>query len=189
MATILTNKFKFKNANAINKLFHDKDYYGRTKHNLYLFIARSRAWSNEASPDTPTSLTSLQDEFNIHNDIIVLKKINVEDISLVAPKYIWNNSTAYTTWEHDSSTIFERDGTSIHPFYVATQESSTDWSIWKCLMNVGGVSTTTEPTISGLTSIHTKGDGSTDGYVWKYMYSLSNTQMTIFSSSVADSSG
>jgi len=197
MATILTNNFKYKNTEEIRKLFHDVNERGKLKHHVYLFIARSRAWpkvDNVEVTDVPSSLASMQEELDVHNDIIVLKKINAEDISIVAPKYVWddeNTNVAFTTWEHDSSTIFERDGTGSNakPFYVAAQESSTDWSIWKCLMNVGGVSTTTKPTISGMTSIHTKGDGSTDGYVWKYMYSVTNAQMTKFSSSVADSSG
>ena len=190
MATILTNNFKYKNAEEIRRLFHDVDRFGIMKHNVYLFIARNRAWSNENSPDAPSTLISQQEEFDVHNDIIVLKKINASDISLVAPKYIWANNVAYTTWEHDSSTIFERDGDPTQPFYVATQEASTEWTIWKCLMNVGGVVTATEPTISsGLGATHLRGDGSGDGYVWKYMYSVSNSQMVKFSSSVADSSG
>ena len=192
MATILTNNFKYKNAEVIRKLFHDVDSRGRLKHNLYLFIARSRAWSNESSPDTPSSLASMQEELDVHNDIIVMKKITASDISLVAPKYVWANNVAYTTWEHNSSTIFSRDGTggNAQPFYVVTQEADTTWTVWKCLMNAGGVATATEPTIaSGLSATHTRGDGTGDGYVWKYMYSVSNAQMTKFSSSVADSSG
>ena len=106
MATILTNNFKYKNAEVIRKLFHDVDSRGRLKHNLYLFIARSRAWSDESSPDTPSSLASMQEELDVHNDIIVMKKITASDVSLVAPKYVWANNVAYTTWEHNSSTIF-----------------------------------------------------------------------------------
>ena len=184
MATTLTYKFKYKNATSVRGLFHDVDDKGNLKHHVYLFIARNRAWTDNNSPDTPNTLTSLSDEMDVYNDIIVLKKLSASDVSIVVPAYEWTTGTGYTTWEHNDSDIFDRDGTSTQPFYVVTQEDSTDWSVWKCLGNLSGVSSTVEPTItSGLSDKHIKDTVSNDGFVWKYMYSISNTQYQKFGGS------
>ena len=73
MPTTLTHKFKYKNATSVRGLFHDVDDRGNLKHHVYLFIARNRAWSDNNNPDTPNSLTSLSDEMDVYNDIIILK--------------------------------------------------------------------------------------------------------------------
>ena len=184
MPTTLTHKFKYKNATSVRGLFHDVDDRGNLKHHVYLFIARNRAWSDNNNPDTPNSLTSLSDEMDVYNDIIILKKLSASDVSIVVPAYEWTTGTGYTTWEHNDSTIFDRDGSPAQPFYVVTQEDSTDWSVWKCLGNLSGVSSTVEPTItSGLSDKHIKSTVSNDGFVWKYMYSISNTQYQKFGGS------
>ena len=184
MATTLTYKFKYKNATSVRGLFHDVDDKGNLKHHVYLFIARNRAWTDNNSPDTPNTLTSLSDEMDVYNDIIVLKKLSASDVSIVVPAYEWTTGTGYTTWEHNDSDIFDRDGSPTQPFYVVTQEDSTDWSVWKCLGNLSGVSSTVEPTItSGLSDKHIKSTVINDGFVWKYMYSISNTQYQKFGGS------
>ena len=93
MATILTNKFKVRNAKALMELF-------RTNH-VYMFIGRNRAWADEASPPTPSNLTALSDELDVWNDIIVLKKIYIRDVSLVIPRNDYSTSDSYTEYEHD----------------------------------------------------------------------------------------
>jgi len=188
MPTILTHKFKYKNATSVRRLFHDVDDKGNLKHHVYLFIARNRAWGNGDTPEDPNTLVSLQDEMDVYNDIIVLKKLSASDVSIIVPQYKWVSGTGYTTWEHNDSTIFDRDGDPTQPFYVVTQESSGDWSVWKCLMNVNGESSTVEPTISSnLSDKHIK--SSNDGFVWKYMYSISNAQYLKFGGSEVEING
>ena len=115
MATILTNKFKVRNAKALMELF-------RTNH-VYMFIGRNRAWPNEASPPTPSNLTALSDEFDVWNDIIVLKKVYISDVSLVIPRYDYSSSVSYTEYEHDKTDLFSRNGVSpnLNPFYTVQQ--------------------------------------------------------------------
>ena len=93
----------------------------RTNH-VYLFIGINRAWSDEASPDTPTNLTALTDEFDVWKDIIVLKRVPISDVSLVVPRYDYDASTSYTEYELDKTDLFSRDGTSVNTFYVVRQE-------------------------------------------------------------------
>ena len=65
MATILTNKFKVRNAKAFMELF-------RTN-NVYMFIGRNRAWPTPSTPPTPSNLTALSEELDVWNDIIAMQ--------------------------------------------------------------------------------------------------------------------
>ena len=98
MATILTNKFKVRNAKAFMELF-------RTN-NVYLFIGRNRAWSDEANPPTPSNLTALSDELDVWNDIIVMKNKSPfarVQIGKVAAK-------RYTSKVHEYILVFRKPG-------------------------------------------------------------------------------
>ena len=182
MATILTNKFKFRNAKSFMELF-------RTNH-VYLFIGRNRAWSDEASPDTPTNLTALTDEFDVWKDIIVLKRVPISDVSLVVPRYDYDASTSYTEYEHDKTDLFSRDGTSVNPFYVVRQEYTGMYGVWKVIANVEDDSPTTAPNLqNGITATHFRDYLSVEGYLWKYMYRITESEMNKFGTTVADSSG
>ena len=170
MATILTNKFKVRNAKAFMELF-------RTNH-VYMFIGRNRAWPNEASPPTPSNLTALSDEFDVWNDIIVLKKVYISDVSLVIPRYDWVNTISYTEYEHDKTDLFSRDGDPTNPFYVVRQEYSGMYTVWKVIANVKNTASTSAPTWSnGLSATHFRDNLDTDGYLWKYMYRISSNDI------------
>tara|TARA_Y100000310_G_C20658116_1_gene803112 strand:+ start:654 stop:2225 length:1572 start_codon:yes stop_codon:yes gene_type:complete len=182
MATILTNKFKVRNAKAFMELF-------RTNH-VYMFIGRNRAWPNEASPPTPSNLTALSDEFDVWNDIIVLKKVYISDVSLVIPRYDWVNTISYTEYEHDKTDLFSRDGDPTNPFYVVRQEYSGMYTVWKVIANVKNTASTSAPTwANGLSATHFRDNLDTDGYLWKYMYRISSNDMNKFGTTVADSTG
>lgn len=184
MATILTNKFKVRNAKALMELF-------RTNH-VYMFIGRNRAWADEASPPTPSNLTALSDELDVWNDIIVLKKIYISDVSLVIPRYDYSSSVSYTEYEHDKTDLFSRNGVSpnLNPFYTVKQEYSGMYTVWKCIANVKNTAPTSEPTWSnGLSATHFRDNLDVDGYLWKYMYRISGDDINKFGTTVADSTG
>ena len=182
MATILTNKFKVRNAKAFMELF-------RTN-NVYLFIGRNRAWSDEANPPTPSNLTALSDELDVWNDIIVMKKVSISDVSLVIPRYNYDSGTSYTEYEHDKTDLFTRDGDPTNPFYVVKQEYSGMYTVWKCVANVKNTAPTSEPTwANGISATHFRDNLSNDGYLWKYMYRITSNDMTKFGTTAVDSTG
>ena len=182
MATILTNKFKVRNAKVFMELF-------RTN-NVYLFIGRNRAWSDEANPPTPSNLTALSDELDVWNDIIVMKKVSISDVSLVIPRYNYDSGTSYTEYEHDKTDLFTRDGDPTNPFYVVKQEYSGMYTVWKCVANVKNTAPTSEPTwANGISATHFRDNLSNDGYLWKYMYRITSNDMTKFGTTAVDSTG
>jgi len=135
-----------------------------TFHNsLYIAIGKSTDWESEPDPDTP-----LDNDAQVYGDlsqIIALKKISATDLRLGIPKYTWVSGTIYDHYDPNVDVY-------THPFY--TINSSHD--IYKCIWNAGGDPSVSEP-------IGTPTTGyvyAADGYVWKYMGSVSSNDAIRF---------
>jgi len=167
MPAIVTNKFRIHNAKQFVEAFDEisstsgaaiTDASGLLNTNMYLFIGKVTAWTDDTAPDTPTDSVS-NTVYNHWRDMIAAKKIGVSDVSHVCPRYNWTTSTNYFAYNHANNSLFDQT------FYVMTE----DYNVYKCLSNnnTDGASTV-KPTGTG-TSIVATGDG----YKWKYMYQIS----------------
>ena len=150
MAAIVTNNFRFHNAEQFTEAFTET-----SGNNMYLFIGRPIAWSDENSPDTPVDSTL--NSFNHWDDMIALKRVTSSDIKYVIPRYDWTSGTVYTEYSDTLGTLFDSE------FYVLTD----DYNVYKCLFNNSGVASTTKPTGTSNSVLTTA-----DGYKWKYMYTV-----------------
>lgn len=128
--------------------------------NVYLTFGRSFAWSSESSP--PQANTSVASFNEVWDNMIGGKRITGNDIRHVIPRFNWANNTSYYAYDDlvDSRTLKAANT----PFYVVTD----DWNVYKCLANNSGANSTSKPI-----SISTTSDFQTaDGYVWKYLYTI-----------------
>lgn len=131
---------------------------------LYLTIGKTEAWPNEASP--PIANTSPASVYDVWKNMIGGKKVTGNDVHHVIPRVNWAANTVYLAYDHLS------ENTDI---YVM----NSNWSVYKCIANNSGAKSNTEPT-----SVSTVDDSVTaDGYVWKYMYSVSDFEKLRFSTS------
>tara|TARA_Y100000361_G_scaffold154116_1_gene178221 strand:- start:9390 stop:10832 length:1443 start_codon:yes stop_codon:yes gene_type:complete len=163
MATVLTNKYKQIVAEKIKGLF--------STDNVYTFLGRNYAWPSDSSPPSP--VYSVNDEYLNHNDILCMKKVTASDVSFVVPKYTWTSGTVYIPYDHTDSALWTNK-----KFYVVAPNNK---SVYKCINNNSGTASTTEPTGTGTSGIiH---NSSADGYIWKYLYTISNTDWNKFQTS------
>ena len=118
MPTILTHKFKYKNATSVRRLFHDVDDKGNLKHHVYLFIARNRAWGNGDTPEDPNTLVSLQDEMDVYtqqvneltdkNDLVELRKYMKENANIAEYDGILKAYNRYMTrWRNSRDQVLK----------------------------------------------------------------------------------
>lgn len=134
--------------------------------NLYLTYGKINAWANDSSP--PSANSSVGTEYEIWNNMIAGKKILGNDISHVIPRFNWSADTKYIAYDHRNANLY--DGNT--KFYVMT----SDYNVYKCLANNNGVNSTVEPTaINPLAPTETS-----DGYIWKYMYTVSDSELLRF---------
>lgn len=166
--------------------------------NLYLFIGRPQLWKGALAPEErysgdvdvsetspPEAFDSESDFYEIYDDMISAKRINRSDLSQVIRKYTWNSGTIYDMYRHDYSsdnpTSSGRTSLLSSAFYVINR----DFNVYKCVSNGStpetptGRPSTVEPTGTSTSII----ESPTDGYRWKYMYSISALDYVKFVSS------
>jgi len=138
-----------------------------------MFIGRPTAWSDDNNPPTPVD--SLNDEYDAYANMTALKKVSSTDVSHAIIRRDWTSGTVYDECRHNytSSNTANSGATTLwaSTFYVVT----SDYNVYKVISNNGGANSTVMPT-GTQTSILT----TADGYKWKFMYSISASDVIKF---------
>lgn len=130
---------------------------------LYISVGRIGSWANDEIADTPVNTT---DEINgVWNHMHFAKKISGNDISVVVRRIDWTANTVYDAYAHNV------DLTGLD-YYVLT----SDFNVYKCLDNNRGSPSTIKPTYTGAGTTNR----TADGYLWKYMFTVSRSQRLKF---------
>lgn len=161
MAAIITNKFRIHNAEQYIEAFSEG-----AGTNIYLFIGRPQAWTDDTSPPTPADNNDTA--FNAYDDMVAMKRVASTDITHAVVRRDWVSGTTYDEYAHDysSSNTANSGATSLFAatFYVLTD----DYNVYKVINNDGNTASTVKPTGTSTGYITTA-----DGYIWKYMYTVS----------------
>ena len=153
MPAIVTSNFRTLNAQ------HFKDQVDGSS--VYVSIGKSDVWSLTTSDTTDTTPFTPGD--NLDNlgearaNLIGMKKIVATDIAHVVPRHTWTSGNSYYAWDSDDAGIFDK------AFYIVTSE----FKVYKCIKAGGGASSI-QPT-----QTLTAPTAESDGYTWKYMYTIS----------------
>ena len=137
--------------------------------NLYLTFGKVTGWANDASPDVANS--SVATGYEIWSNMIGGKKLSSGDMCHVVPRFDWTANTKYIAYDHMSSSLY--DGNT--KFYVLTG----DYNVYKCIANANSTNSTVQPTAINPGALST----TSDGYTWKYMYTISDSDQLRFTTS------
>lgn len=135
---------------------------------LYLSLGKCYPWANDAGP--PLANTSVSAYYELWDNMIAAKKITGNDVRHCIPRFDWTSGETYYAYDNliDTKDLMNPST----PFYVLTDE----WNVYKCLSNnYGAISTYKPSSISTTTDFETA-----DGYVWKYMYTISSEEKLRF---------
>jgi len=181
MAAIITNNFRLNNAEQFHESFSET---ASTKY--YLFVGRHQPYSastgggTDASPPTP--LDNVNDERMYFRDMFAAKRITASAISFAITRHNWVTGTVYDMYRGDygetvNAAVIRTVNGSIDPFAATSRMwvLNSENNVYKCLWNDGGTASTQEPSGTGTAELSTA-----DGYVWKYMYTLTTTEITDF---------
>jgi hypothetical protein len=103
--------------------------------------------------------------------MLAAKRVQTADVSYSVTRNNWSNNTFYTDYDNSNSSL------NSNTFHVMT----TDYNVYKALYNNGANSTshvansTIQPTGTSSSTLATS-----DGYKWKYMYSISTADVLKF---------
>ena len=183
MAAIITNKFRINNAEQFTESFSET-----AAETYYLFIGRAHSWASDvdvqgntiaegtdASPPTPND--DVTSEFYNWDDMLGAKLIASTDVSRVIPRRNWTTGTTYDMYEHNigSGNASASGATNLCDSTYVVMNSS--YAVYKVIENDGATASTVEPTSTSNSIFATS-----DGYRWKYMYSLTSAETLNFMS-------
>jgi hypothetical protein len=141
--------------------------FGTSISTTYCFLSHNLPWPDDNNPPQPT-----QDQKyikDIFKSIFVVKQIYSGDISPVIQRIDWISGTTYDYYRDDVN-MFQVNGAGILElnFYVRNRYDQ----VFKCLWNNNGTASTQEPFFQpgsyGTNNIYI----GSDGYKWKYMYTI-----------------
>lgn len=185
MAALLTDQFRIFSAEKFIKSLEgpiptqsDSDA-GETRDRLYIFIGRPQSWDDENSP--PQAVDSFQEFSSSYDDMISMKRVLSADTIQVVKRIDWTPPEqttgglgyTYDMYRHDysPSKTASSGATKLYDsdFYVVNSQ----YQVYKCIYNgtspsdPNGKPSTVEPTGTSTSIITTS-----DGYRWKYLYTI-----------------
>lgn len=129
-------------------------------------------------PDGDTTVTQPVDTvqslyIDVYENMLFGKRITANDVRHMVQRNTWTSGTVYSMYEHDNADLLSEN------FFVVVNEASL-YHVFKCLYNNDGAESTIQPSFSATSADDTFYETS-DGYQWKYMYTVDSTTFNKFS--------
>ena len=163
MVAIVTDPLKQLVADLIK--INDSD----ANNNYYAAIGRSEQWNATDTPPTP--LRSLADEIKFRNSMQSVKLIG--DVSKVVPRANWTSGSLYDAY--DDAQV----GYPTNTYYVLNNNQQVYMVLRQGKSTTGVVQVSTVEPTGGTNGVPFR---TTDGYVWKFLYSISSLDASKFQS-------
>lgn len=124
----------------------------------YIAIGRSEQWNDSDVETTPTNTSSDVRDFRLRMQSIKI----AEDVSYVIPRNNWTSGTIYSAY--DENVVSHPDT----PYFVITDENNVYACVQRSRNSDGTLKASTVKPTGTSDSYFT----TSDGYVWKYLYSV-----------------
>lgn len=161
MPAIITSRFRLENASNFKEAI--------ASDSVYLSIGKSDNWNSTlagAEIAAPTPVDTLVERNDFWQNAIALKKIDSSLVTHIIPRYNWTLGQTYVPWDDASDSIFTQT------FYVITSE----FKVYKLINKLHTATTVQiEPTHTAQAPTNAG-----DGYIWKYMYTVTAAEATAF---------
>jgi hypothetical protein len=171
MPTVLSSSLRHKNLNNFKNTVEDES--------VYFFVSKPTSWAGgDLTPPSVFDTFTLEPE--AHDEMLYLKRVSISNCVNVIRLYRWQKNRRYQAYSDkaDLSDLLTKRTISTneepyYPFYVV----SDDYRVYKCVDNGAtpsnpyGVESTVPPITVQFSGSDTYTPQS-DGYIWKYMYTL-----------------
>lgn len=159
---IITKKFNVSTAeHLVDNISQQGDYF--------IFTAKHTPYDiSDLVIPTPSD-SDKTGIIGVYNDMLFGKRVQKDDVVLVAPRYDWTANTVYDMYDDIDSNLHSKE------FYTSVNAGSYT-HIYKCLYNNFNAKSMVEPSGTDENPFETP----SDGYVWKYICSANNFIMNKF---------
>ena len=187
MAAIVTDQFRILNAsNFVDNVTDSNNSY-------YVFVGLSNPTTSgfgratDFNTDTPSPTDNVNYMNFVGDNMSFGKKVTSDNVRRLVRKISWTRGTKYEMYRHDYSLSNRSPITGSTRLYDANYYvMNTDYKVYICIDNgSSGISTTgnaslDEPTFTDLEP--SKAGTSGDGYLWKYLFTVSPSDIIKFDS-------
>ena len=183
MSAIITDQLRILNA---------KEFVASvasTSNSYYSFVGLPNATEVSSSWNTspPDPRDNFDEENNYWDTMIALKKISDSDVKQVVKKTTWASGVTYDMYRHDIKANNPSKPSNAISLYEANYYvMNSDYKVYICLQNgtdpenPSGRASLDEPTFTDLEPREAGTSG--DGYIWKYLYTISPSDIIKFDS-------
>lgn len=166
MAAIVTNNLKKQLLQTIVT-----DISADSANYYYIGISRSNPW--DGTDTVPTVGNTEREKRNFRAALQSI--IRTTDASFVAPRYNWSSGSIYSAY-NDNQTAAANSTT--YPYYVLTANQRVYLCLQQGKSDTGTIlQSTVDPDTIGAS---TSASATSDGYIWKYLFTLSGTNASKF---------
>lgn len=112
-------------------------------------------------------------------NMILGKKLLAADVRIMVKRNDWSTNTVYAMYDDQDSTLFDKN------FFISVDEGAFT-HVYKCLYNANGAPSVVKPVFADVNyddALFEIGDNyyeTSDGYQWKYMYTVNSTEIQDF---------
>ena len=150
---LLTNSIK----SSFVKEFYRSITDPRSVDKYYIFYGGAKSREDESV--IPENLDTIQEENEAKRNAMFYNHILPSDVSLMVNRYNWTSGVVYDQYEDDVDLSDKQ--------YYVLVFSENEYRVYMCLSNNGGEASTSTPQGTSTQEVRTS-----DGYIWKFMYSL-----------------
>jgi len=194
MPAVITDQFRISNAETFVQSFVG---VGTTANYYYTFLAHPNPQGlyneveNYGTSDwntiPPSPKDSFEQEYSYHDSMLFLKKVGVEDVCRIIPRNDWQNGATYDMYKHNYDINNATDQLNSKSLYEGKYVMvNSQYKVYLCINNGSepenpkGKKSLVEPdfvsTIPQAASVNAQ-----DGYLWKYLYTISPADVIKFS--------
>ena len=165
MAEILTTSLKNDATRKFYQEFLDNEYY-------FMISSTVIGELNRVN-----SVNSIHSKNEFKEGILFGKQVFNDDIKFMIKYYPWQKDALYTQFDDRA----DLENTNFYSVVGPTNNDSGDYRIYKCLSNNNGAVSTVPPNYNPVTENQIY--RMPDGYVWKFMYYLTEQQFEAYNAS------
>jgi hypothetical protein len=161
MAAIITSRFRLDTT--------DKFLTSLANNQFYMALGRANAWTDDTVPTTPYENDYTSN--TLWENMFAMKKIASADIIHCTTRNLWVSGTTYVEYDDQDTNIESK------VYHVISDNNN----VYMCLKAGSGTSTT-NPDVSpgGVVTTGVINFSATDGYIWKYMFTVPTSDVTKF---------
>ncbi len=144
----------------------------------YTFMGNHLPYANAAQIPQPNDCIS-ETLIDVYTNMIYGKRIAPNDVSLMIPRNDYVSNKVYNMYD---DTVGEANIALFDSNYYCVVNADAYYHVFKCLDNNQGANSTVQPEFAEI-DVEDEVYQTSDGYVWKYMYTVDNAYVRKFATS------